>query len=83
MTLRFALIADKSSRHILQVCKPWRDPSDPGRHINREPFPKLLERILQPPCTGDNQFNIGGLPHCLLKHFQAAKVFGLVAVLWM
>jgi hypothetical protein len=83
MTIRFALIADKSSRHILQVYKPWRDPSDPSRQINREPFPKLLERILQLPSTGENQFNIEGLPPCLLKHFQEPKVFGLVAALWM
>lgn len=83
MALSFALIADESSRHILHVGKPWRDPRDPGRHINREPFPKLLERILQPPRTGDNQIKFGGLPHCPLKYFQAAKVFGLVGVLWM
>lgn len=83
MALGFPLVADKGPWHLFQITEPRGNAIDPGGDFPRELVLQHLKWVFKAPGARDHQPAFGHLPQCLFQYGQAAKMFGLMAVLWV
>ena len=68
---------------MFQIAKSRGDSLDPGTDVRREPVSQYLQGVFKAPCARDHQPAFGHLPQCLFQYGQAAKMFGLMTMLWV